>query len=242
MRKVLLFSGGYDSTCLLADIVNDSVDDGSEIICVTIQHNLTGVPKLNREATAQQNIISVLKEKYPTVKISHEIIKVQSNWNIGDTYESQGLAQPIFWACNLIPLLNSEDIIYFGYIIGDQALTVIPNIKGMIQQACQIQDGKNIKVEFPYRWYNKEYIIQRLITEYDYLLEFCTSCEGMQENNTVCGNCEPCTHLKQTLLNMIISDNYNKYEKKKVRYLLKKLFNIRVRVEKLRSDEDDNNK
>ena len=218
MRKVLLFSGGYDSTCLLADIVNDSVNDGSEIICVTIQHNLTGVPKLNREATAQQNIISVLKEKYPTVKITYEIIKVQSNWNIGDTCESQGLAQPIFWACNLIPLLNSEDIIYFGYIIGDQALTVIPNIKGMLQQACQIQDGKNIKVEF------------------------CTSCEGMQENNTVCGNCEPCTHLKQTLINMIISDNYNKYEKKKVRYLLKKLFNIRVRVEKLRSDEDDNNK
>lgn len=242
MRKVLLFSGGYDSTCLLADLVSNSVNDGAEVICVTIQHNLTGVPKLDRESKAQEQIIAAVREQYPTVKISHEIIKIESNWNVGSTYESRGLSQSIFWTCNLIPLLNSEDVIYFGYILGDQAVTVKPYIEGMIQNACQIQDAKNVKVEFPYRWDSKERIMHRLLHTYGYLVEFCTSCEGLQETDTVCGSCEPCTHLKQAFVNIIVSNDYDKYEKKKARQMLKKMFNIRVRVEDLRCNKDDKSK
>lgn len=233
MRRVLLFSGGYDSTCLLAELCEEALKDGSEICCVTIQHNLTGVEKLNRESAAQEAILNELTSRYPYVNISHEVIKIESNWNVGSTYENKGLAQPIFWACNLIPLLNSDDYVYFGYIQGDQAPAVKQHIVDMIQAGCKIQDDKKIKVLFPYEYFTKDQVLKILFDKYPYLVELCTSCEGMHSDHSACGRCVPCTHLKQALVGMIVSNDYSKYEQRAARKLLRKLFGINVRVENL---------
>ena len=126
-RKIVLFSGGFDSTLVLARLVKET-EDNSTVYAVTIDHNLTGTQKLRREYESQLLILRELRKQFPKVKIEHEVIHVESNWITGDSDNSRGLAQPILWLCNIIPLLEYKDTLYLGYNQNDQAMLHEENI------------------------------------------------------------------------------------------------------------------
>ena len=127
-KAVVLFSGGFDSTLVLADLVKHA-NNTDIIYAVTIEHNITGTQKLRREYESQLLILRELRKQFPKVRIEHERISVESNWTVGDATNSRGLAQPIFWMCNLIPFLENNDSVYFGYNLNDQARVHIDHIK-----------------------------------------------------------------------------------------------------------------
>lgn len=226
-RKIVLFSGGYDSTLVLARLVQEA-EDGSKVCAVSIEHNLTGMQKLRREYESQLLILRELRAQFPKIKIEHEVIKVESNWVSGETYNSKGLAQPILWLCNLIPILEDKDTIYFGYIQHDQAMLHETNINNLLEAACKIQEGKKINTHYPLKYFTKTDVLKTLIEEFPNLVELCTSCEAIRyEGEKVCGECLPCTHLKEALFNLTLNNNEVGEMAKE---MLKSRFGIRVSV------------
>lgn len=226
-RKIVLFSGGFDSTLVLARLVKEAEDD-SVVCAVTIEHSLTGMQKLRREYESQLLILRELRKQFPKIKIEHEVIKVESNWISGDSYNSRGLAQPILWLCNIIPLLEDKDTIYLGYNKDDQAILHETNINNLISAACQIQEGKIINTHWPLKYFSKTEVLKTLIEEFPYLVDFCTSCEAIRyEGEKVCGECVPCTHLKEALFNLTLNNNE---VGEKAKEMLKSRFGITVSV------------
>ena len=67
MRKVLLYSGGFDSTLMLADLMKDAQEE-DEIIAVSVIHNLTGMCKHRREYESQILCIHELKKRFHKAK------------------------------------------------------------------------------------------------------------------------------------------------------------------------------
>lgn len=226
-RKIVLFSGGFDSTLVLARLVKEAAANTS-ICAVTIDHNLTGTQKLRREYESQLLILRELRKQYPRIKIDHEVIHIESNWVSGNTYNSKGLAQPILWLCNIIPLLEDKDTIYLGYNKDDQAIFHETDIKNLISAACQIQEGKIINSRWPLKYFSKTEVLKALIEEFPYLVDFCTSCEAIRyEGEKVCGECLPCTHLKEALFNLTLNNNE---VGERAKEMLKSRFSIRVSV------------
>ena len=130
-RKIVLFSGGFDSTLVLARLIKEA-EAGTSVCAVTIDHSLTGTQKLRREYESQLLILRELRKQYSKIKIEHEVIHIESNWISGEPYNSRGLAQPILWLCNIIPLLEDKDTLYLGYNQNDQAILHEANINTLI--------------------------------------------------------------------------------------------------------------
>lgn len=226
-RKTVLFSGGFDSTLVLARLVKEA-EDNTSVCAVTIDHNLTGTQKLRREYESQLLILRELRKQYPKIKIEHEVIHIESNWISGDSYNSRGLAQPILWLCNIIPLLEEKATLYLGYNKDDQAILHETNINNLIAAACQIQEGKIIYTHWPLKYFTKTEVLKTLIEEFPYLVDLCTSCEAIRyEGEKVCGECVPCTHLKEALFNLTLNNNE---VGEKAKELLKSCFGIGVSV------------
>lgn len=227
MRKVLLYSGGFDSTLMLADLMRDAREE-DEIIAVSVIHNLTGMCKHRREYESQILCIRELKKRFPKARLTHEIIRVESMWNIGSTYNCKGLAQPIFWMCNIIPLLEDGDAVYTGYIKGDDAMEHLDELYQMWHYALKFQDGKDVCLKLPHRHKSKEEIIVELIANYDYLVDHCVSCESeVFDGVSVCGDCVPCKHLKSALVQIIMNYSDNDLLNR-AKQLLKDKFDMEV--------------
>ena len=226
-KAVVLFSGGFDSTLVLADLVKHASDTDT-IYAVTIEHNITGTQKLRREYESQLLILRELRKQFPKVRIEHERISIESNWTVGDATNSKGLAQPIFWMCNLIPFLENNDNVYFGYNLNDQARVHIDHIKELFKVACKFQSDKHIEPKFPISYLDKTEVLRSLMGDYPYLIDHCITCESMTYDGTnVCGDCVPCTHLKQALFNISLEPNdYGK----KAKEMLKERFHCTVDV------------
>lgn len=235
MNKVVLFSGGFDSTYALAELCRTATAD-DKIIAVSFQHNLTGACKNHRECEQQCRIIGAIRHEYPNVKLNYEVIRIESLWSVGSTFNCRGLSHPIFWSCNLIPLLADNDAVYFGYIKGDDAIQHVDKIRELFYDACAIQEYKNIQVEFPNIHFDKVDVIYKLLKDYPWLVDLCISCESEDYNGLhVCGYCVPCQHLKRALVQLLISDDEDVTKWAEAKYM--QLFGKSVSVESDKREE-----
>lgn len=237
MSKFLLFSGGFDSTLLLAELVSHA-KDGECITAFSLDYGITGEAKLRREYESQLLIIRELNKLYPKVTIKHEIVNIYFNYGRDYIQNVKGLVQPIFWISNMIPFLKDGDELYLGYIREDQAILQEQNIYDLFNAANRIQENKDIYLKLPNKYYDKCDIIEQLISNYPSLVEYCISCEDEYYNGIgkVCGKCVPCMHLKQALLQLSI--HYDTKVCDKANQLLKDLFRIKVSITNLDENVD----
>lgn len=237
-RKIILFSGGFDSTLVLARIIREA-KDGETIYAVTFDHNLTGTMKLRREYESQLLILRELRKQFPAIKIHHEVIHIESNWISGDVSNNRGPAQSILWSCNLIPLLEDNDTIYFGYNQEDQDTLHLENIDTLVSTACKIQEGKKIYTHYPLKYFRKTEVLSFLIEEFPNLVELCTSCEAIRyEGEKVCGECVPCTHIKEALLHLALK---NDEVGERAKQYLNSWFGIEITVKYTSSESNEIN-
>ena len=66
MTKVLLWSGGFDSTLVLLDLIAA----GESVVAVSIIHDLTGTSKLNREIKARSEIKAYIAANFPDADVT----------------------------------------------------------------------------------------------------------------------------------------------------------------------------
>lgn len=240
MNKLLLFSGGFDSTLLLAELVSHAKDDDC-ITAFSLDYGITGEAKLRREYESQLLIIRELNKLYPKVKLKHETVSIYFNYGRDYIQNVKGLTQPIFWISNMIPFLKDGDELYLGYIREDQAILQEQNIYDLFNAANRIQENKDIHLKLPNKYYDKCDIIEQLISNYPSLVEYCISCEDAYYNGIgkVCGKCVPCMHLKQTLVKL--TAHYEEKIANCANALLKHLFKIKVSITTIDETKEEEN-
>lgn len=208
MRRILAYSGGYDSTYTLIRLLEEA-DADDEIVAVSLVHYTTGEAKLRREHESQIITIDKLRNKFKSRKLIHLEMSIYIPWNIGSAANNKGLAQPIFWISNIIPLIKNEDVVYLGYIQDDQAMTNLHEIHQMWDAALAINGNKNVKLILPNQYLSKTEVLKYLIQNYPDIVDSCISCESWRYDGrtTVCGTCEPCKHTKMALMNLIVTES-----------------------------------
>lgn len=232
MRKILAYSGGYDSTVALVELMANA-KSGDEIIAISMIHHSTGDAKLRREQESRIIIIDKLRRRYPEVNLKSMEIEVSMPWDIGSAHNSTGLSQPIFWICNIIPLIEDGDEVNLGYIRDDQAITHISDMHKMWNSAMRIQANKKVTLKFPNRYAGKTEILVHLMNNYPELIDYCISYESSgYDARKVCGHCEPCKHMKQALLSLMATESGSVRDKCKS--MLEDMYNLKVSI----GDED----
>lgn len=223
-RRIISFSGGFDSTLALINAVKFTSD---QVICFTVYHKSTGSAKLKREQEARKRIIDYLSNKYHKTIPNYELV-VELDWDRFDFRNNQGLSQPIFWICNIAPFVSNDDTVIIGYNKDDQATAVIEDIKQLWNTAMKLQFNKQTKLEFPLMLDSKSEIIRDLIAYDSDIIDMCISCESTMLINKPCGSCIPCNSLKSALMQLVAYEPKNIASK--ARELLKRNFGITVDI------------
>lgn len=215
--NIIVFSGGFDSTLVLYNLLNE----GKDVITVEIEVDVS-YEKVNMEREARDRIINYLSSKFYDRQIKRNKITINSSKSV---IKSSGLAQPLFWVPSALLCTEafSKNHIYFGYIQNDQ--TNIEYIKGIVKSAEKLQPYKEFICEFPLLFTSKEEVLYTLIENEPFLFENATTCENAFNKDDFCGDCKPCKHLISALLSLLVypdKEAYSNVKKTASKYLLDK--------------------
>lgn len=210
-RHVVVWSGGYDST-LLISIVIPNMNLNDTLVLASVETELTGSPKTQRESLARKRILGKVRTLFPDTNIETIIIKLDVEFSDGPG-PNRGLGQPIIWASSLIPWLRPGDTVYFGYIKNDDATQLLPYVKGMFENMSYLQmygfSNQQVSFEFPLAvCANKPQVLIWLRSWSEEIFDLCTCCESLM-NDDHCSACVPCRHLKSALVTAAIEDYNN---------------------------------
>jgi len=189
MRKIVMWSGGCDSTLILNDLAKNSSYQ-NPIYTVTILNRQIGGGKDQQkmESLARKEYLIYAKSKkyhIKNIKIKLECLNSQfSN-------DNQGLIQALIWICGVLPFLENDDELNFGYIRGDDFWHYKEYVINSINQSLKLK-GASVKILFPLEWENKLEIITRLKSENIY--KYTWYCEN-PINNKPCKECLKCKNI-----------------------------------------------
>lgn len=219
MKKAILFSGGYDSTYLL----NDLMKKEDELTIISIKSNLLSRGKVPREEKARKRILDYLKAKYYNCIVT----EIEGEINLNHNPSSCGLAQPLMWLPFMYLLVSGEYELNFSYICDDQAITHIDDFKKILETAEHFQQYTKVIAKFPLRYLYKRDIISRLVHEDKFLFENATCCENIDEED-FCGECVPCKCLRSTLIDLVCDEEVSDEDKDYYRGFLADKFKTKI--------------
>ena len=196
-KKLVLFSGGIDSTYLLYK----NLHEGNDVYCL---HNIieNNTVQTVKESKSIKNIIKWLEGRFPGQTIDYRMnddrygfMKFRINLVSGGT-----LIQPFLWMASLPIFLQSYDLnfdeIQYGIIARDDALSYLDDLKAMFDASMMtpLLEKYKGKLTFPLIKYLKANIIDLLPRE---LLKMTSSCEQDVAFSKYCNYCHSCRTLKE---------------------------------------------
>ena len=190
MKHCVVWSGGLDSTFILCDLVKNGYD-----VSVLIFNSINfGKEKLKYEERARLNI-----EKYLGKKIPSQYINLE--FNGFDIFgKGPGLFQQPFMISNISLMGENDTVYYMGYHKGDDFFSSSYEIMKVSENILKVCGNKNIKFDFPLKYWTKEHIVNACnelgITS---LCHFCEYPENDTTMNGMCGKCTPCQTFKDAL-------------------------------------------
>lgn len=235
-KVAVLFSSGLDSTYL----VWKNLEEGNAVIPIYVEiknnENKTKIEKQNVEMLCE-----MFREKYGCGKM-HHLCNVTEVSIINDNRDLLFTQLPI-WIFSLVYLpMQRIDEIQIGYVMNDDAVSYIDEIKKFYKAHAWLQDVRQPKLVFPLIKEWKQKMLQDLPHEYR---EYVTSCENPQllpyymhvkgENvpkrlqfYKPCGDCVPCRRIIKdnlgynTIYSQMIKDHRDKINLGEELFILKK--------------------
>lgn len=187
-KKIILWSGGLDSTVLLYKLLLDATES-SPIIAVTIdKYPQLDITALLKQKIAREKFVKRFKRlttnRLKLVSIKMEIEDCNNQLYIDNT----GLPQAAVWLTTISNFLCSDDTIYLGYIKEDDIWHHKSDWLDLFNSIMKLKNIENkIKVEFPFEWYSK-YEILNWANHY----KIPKTCYFYCENPTLKGKCKYC--------------------------------------------------
>ena len=211
-RIVILFSGGLDSTYLAWR----NLKDGHEVVLKTIKIE-NNENKTKMEMTAIDKIHAELYKEFSNkVTLDKEFVKV--NINTSFTCSLRFSQMPI-WIFSSLFLSSDFDEIQIGYVMNDDAVSHIGDLKRMYSSYQPIYSRKLPKLSFPIIKRKKYELLEELPNNYKNLVVFCETPNINEDGtNRECGTCHSCK-----------------------RYMFEEIFMERFEKNHLKTQENSNN-
>lgn len=221
-KVAVLFSSGLDSTYLIWK----NLEEGNEVfpIYVEIKNNV------NKTKIEKQNVkmlFEIFREKYGYRKINEPYFITEVS--IMTSNDDLLFTQLPIWIFSLAYLpINKIDEIQIGYVMNDDAISYIDDIKKFYKAHAWLHKSKQPKLVFPLIKIYKQEMMRNLPLEYK---NYITSCENpellpyhMHVKGTnrklqfykPCGDCVPCKRIIRDNLNYngIYGDMISEHNKK----------------------------
>lgn len=185
----LLISGGLDSTYLLWKYAKKGYD--LELIYVDIRNN-------SDKSKVEQFLIKKTINKINNEYNCNYKLNIGTTINLHIFYNNNLIFKQLpIWILSSIYNFYDVDEIHIGYVIGDDIISYINDVKKIYYSYSSIMWGKLPKLKFPLLKKSKREIINELPNEY---MENVISCESpiiKYENDNIldyesCGICDVC--------------------------------------------------
>lgn len=225
MNKVIIFSGGLDSTVLLFDVAS-KLKENEVLYCLNYIYG----QKHSIECIAAQSIVDDLSNKISNKVISHNIslkhvfeylkksALLNGEYDIPKARDVLGDPQPLSYVPNRNMIMLSvaagfaesteSDEVYYG---AQQADTLSGYWDASVEFLKSINTVLNlnrkniIKIQAPFISFNKEQII-KLGISLNVPFEKTWTCYDPQQNSESCGECVACANRIQGFINAGIKD------------------------------------
>jgi len=206
MRKDILipFSGGLDSTYLIQKALEASTDNHVYLIKFEIGNNITQTKMENK---ARDIIYNYFKERYGN-RVEFNRAQMKVDIKVGDLY-SATLIQPVLWIMGCSIFSSSIDEIHLGYVMGDDAISYLPEIKRLYNAYKPFIHTyvRRPVLKFPLIKIKKTHIWNMID---DKLKKMISTCENPLIHDDVLSHCGKCKSCK-TMINNIGLDVFNEY-------------------------------
>ena len=182
MARIVLWSGGMDSTLLLKQQASDFPNDQINALTVLQIGNSDG--QIKSESKTRKNLL----KKLPS-NIKHDTVRVKT------TYYHNTWQMPI-WLGYLIPQIQNGDIVCMGYLSSDgfDFWSHKEKLENAFKAHMKLMGNDKAELTFPLQCYTKGNVIKEL-KKYK-LLKYCWYC-GKPKNGKPCGKCTKCLSYKR---------------------------------------------
>ncbi len=185
MNKLIAWSGGLDSTALVWRMLQ--AGHSVETIYIEIPGN---GEKVKREQAAITKMLEFMKP-YPIHHLGTSTINLT-------VYSDLELAQPAIWVMGLVYAAHPKiDEVNIGYVLSDQAISWIPDIKTLWSGYAGLLRQKLPPLEFPLTKVDKRDLWRDLPPELRNEVTWC-ECHSTEPIHVEipCGTCVPCQRMK----------------------------------------------
>lgn len=199
--KLVLWSGGLDSTAILLYFLKENIP--FETLYISLENN---EKKVKEELLARRKILKALQDYYG-VKITDRTINVPSV-----KFKKNLAVQPILWLFGMVQCTH-ENIknICLGYVRKDDFWYIKHSFeRAYYHLNCLDIDGRNFpSLYYPFEWYDREDLVDKYYLDDigSCIFPMIWVCENPDEKNIPCKKCSPCVRFK----------GVHKYFKKKVK-------------------------
>lgn len=141
---VVIWSGGVDSTLLLANLLEDA-SVNNPIGALSIDHSFLHAGKRQKEEEYRNKFIEefIKPNKIPFV---HETLSISTHHNFSGDH---GMAQITAWVTMAVQMVNKDSTIHLGVLSGDDQVRRIHLVEELVETMNKMT-GKNVKLSFPF--------------------------------------------------------------------------------------------
>lgn len=191
MKYLVLWSGGLDSTYLVWKLLNEGHS-------VMVARCVIGGNEYQRQREEKaRNELFPLFKNFSNFEYVDNTVAVDIASVCGPKNDNNILPQiPALLVTALYSVGRSIDRVALGYVMNDDAISFLDDIKGVFNSFKNLMWNQNIEIEFPLAKISKVTILYNLPKEY---LERVSYCEN-NDSIKVCGKCPSCKRHKDALL------------------------------------------
>ena len=200
--KIVIWSGGADSSLLLAETAIFCKSAGIPVHTITVNIDWLDPTKVQNEERSRRAFIGKMRELgYDNIEEGSLDIHQNLTFNMG----RPTLTQQFTWEMISLSLCPKNSDVFFGFIKGDDVWH-INNHRRRIFEESQAWQNTGLRMHDPYELIPKEDIYTRL--HLMGLLEHTWTCESPSTLGHPCGFCHPCEERRNVLFNLAIRNSW----------------------------------
>ena len=197
-KLILMFSGGFDSTSILINLLEEG---HRNIKCIYID-----IPNNNEKSKIEQKRCKKILKAVGKLFGVRLKLKVYTSMEIPDD-NSVTFTQLFLHVTTIAPIIKDNDYVLFGYHRGSSVWNCYERLEeSFVNMNCILRCTRRNQLQHnpgifsPLEWMDKWQII-RYLKQYKKIYRLCWTCEGSFniKSEKPCGKCIPCRNLKRAL-------------------------------------------
>ena len=202
-KKLLVWSGGLDSTMLLNNLAKDSSKE-NPVYAFSFDADFIDDRKNEMESQARRNYLAYAQKQGYHIK--HEIVSLKATVS---PYKTWG--QQKSWLSFILPYIPDDCDVYYAYIQGDCIWPAIDNYMKIFQEFKYLGGFQTSCLEFPFCFKEKWQVLKEY-QEAEIPQDCFWTCEHPSSKGKIeaCGICEPCIHLKMAQIELDCRESVGK--------------------------------